>query len=202
MKRIIYSLISLIAITLILSGCAVLKEPTWTKLEVTSEVEQFTDGSMYTTAEAQMPEYIKGEARDDSRFRDAVVSLKSVQPVKRVLIKRRTEDTVVVDIDLYAMINSEWQIVKELRGIETTDIDIKINTTNTDKIKIRVQRATRTASGKSAVVSQPQAGGAGGGRKVGNDPGAAERILREPVKFAEIEVYGISEEPIAQKTGK
>jgi len=149
-----------------------------------------------------MPEYIKGEARDDSRFRDAVVSLKSVQPVKRVLIKRRTEDTVVVDIDLYAMINSEWQIVKELRGIETTDIDIKINTTNTDKIKIRVQRATRTASGKSAVVSQPQAGGAGGGRKVGNDPGAAERILREPVKFAEIEVYGISEEPIAQKTGK
>ncbi len=199
MKRFIYTLVSLIVLTSLLAGCAALKEPNWAKLEVTSEAEQFTDGSMYTTAETQMPEYVKGEGRDDSRFRDAIVSLKSMQPVKRILIRRRNEDVVAADLDIYAMIDKEWKLIKEIRGIESTDIDVKISTTRTDKIKIRAQRATRTASGKSAVASGAQGAG---GRRIGNDPGAAERLLREPLKFAEIEVYGISEEPVEQQEEK
>jgi hypothetical protein len=199
MKKIIFTFASLIVLASFLAGCAVLKEPSWVKLEAKSEVEQFTDGSMYTTAETRMPEYSKGDARDDSRFRDAVVSLKTVQPVKRIVVRRRTEDVVAADIDLYAMIGEEWELIKEIRGIESADIDIKINTTKTDKIKIRAQRATRTAAGKSAVATGAQGAG---GKRIGNDPGAAERLLREPLKFAEIEVYGISDEPVAQQEKK
>lgn len=198
MKRIFYAFASLFVLTIVLAGCAALKEPNWAKLEVTSEVEQFTDGNMYTTAQTQIPEYVKGEARDDSRFTDAIVSLKTMQDVKRIVIRRRAEDTVPVDLDVYAMINEEWKILKEIRGEEKSDIDVKINSTETNKIKIRAQRATRTSSGKSSVTAQAQTG-AKQGAKRSNDPGAAERMLREPLKFAEIEVYGLAETPVEQK---
>lgn len=199
MKRIFYAFASLIVLTIILAGCAALKEPNWAKLEATSPVEQFTDGNMYTTAQTQIPEYVKGEARDDSRFTDAVVSLKTPQDVKRIVIRRRAEDTVPVDLDVYAIVNEQWKILREIRGEEKSDIDIKINSTETNKIKIRAQRATRTASGKSSVTAQAQAGGKQGANKRSNDPGAAERMLREPLKFAEIEVYGLAETPVEQK---
>ncbi|MGB9597115.1 MAG: hypothetical protein ACPL7B_12610 [Candidatus Poribacteria bacterium] len=192
MKKCIYSLASVFVLAIFIAGCASLAEPQWAKLDVTSDVEQFTDGSMYTTAQTKLPEYVKGEKVDDSRFTEAYVSLKSPQDVKRILIRRRTEDTVATDLNIYVMVDNEWKLVKEIRGNDKSDIDIVINTVKTDKIKIRAQRALRTASGKSAV--QQSGGGARGGRRVAGQAGAgeAERILREPLKFAEIEVYGIA----------
>jgi len=200
MKKNVYPLAFLFVLAVFITGCATLAEPQWVKLEVTSDVEQFTDGSMYTTAQTKIPEHVKGEKVDDSRFTEAYVSLKSPQEVKRILIRRRTEDTVATDLNIYAMVNNEWTLVKEVRGNDKSDIDVRINTVKTDKIKIRAQRSLRTAAGKSAVQ---QAGGAArGGRRVGGQAGAgeAERILREPLKFAEIEVYGIASEAVPAKT--
>ncbi len=202
MKRGLYSLASVLVFTIFIMGCAMLAEPQWTKLEVTSDVEQFTDGSMYTTAQTKLPEHVKGEKIDDSRFTEAYVSLKSPQDVKRILIRRRAEDTVATDLNIYVMVNNEWTLVKEIRGNDKSDIDVRINTVKTDKIKIRAQRALRTATGKSAV--QQAGGGARGGRRVAGQAGAgeAERILREPLKFAEIEVYGIASGTTAKEQKK
>jgi hypothetical protein len=199
MKRFIYALGSLVMLTLLVAGCASLAEPNWAKLEVTSDIEQLTDGSMYTSGQTQIPEYVKGEARDDSRFTDANVSLKTPQDVKRIVIRRRAEDTVPVDLDIFAMVKEEWKLLKEVRGEEKSDIDVKINTVETDKIKIRAQRAARTATGKSAVTAQAKTGAkqGAGARRTGND--TAERMLREPLKFAEIEVYGLAATPVEQK---
>ena len=198
MKRCAYTLAFLLVLTLFVAGCAVLAEPKWSKLEVNSDVEQFTDGSMYTSAQTQIPEYVKGEARDDSRYTDAIVSLKSPQAIKRILIRRNSEDTVPVDINLFAFMNDNWKLLKEIRGEEKSEIDIRLSTIETSKIKIKAQRATRTATGKSAVVQS------GGEKKTGKRAGAggaveADRILREPLKFAEIEVYGIALAPVATK---
>lgn len=192
MKKCIYALAFVFVLAILIAGCATLAEPQWAKLDVTSDVEQFTDGSMYTTAQTKIPEYVRGEKVDDSRFTEAYVSLKSPQDVKRILIRRRTEDTVATDLNIYVMVDNEWKLVKEIRGNDKSDIDIVINTVKTDKIKIRAQRSLRTASGKSAV--QQSGGGARSGRRVAGQAGAgeAERILREPLKFAEIEVYGIA----------
>jgi hypothetical protein len=203
MKQHVYLFASLFILVLFIAGCASLAEPKWAKLDVTSDIEQFTDGSMYTTGQTQNPEYVKGEKLDDSRFTEAYVSLKSVQDVKRIVVRRRTEDTAATDLNVFAMVNKEWEPVKEIRGDEKSDIDIRINTVKTDKIKIRAQRSLRTASGKSAVQ---QGGGAAankqGGRRAGQaGAGEAERVLREPLKFAEIEVYGLSSAtPIATTT--
>jgi len=176
-----------------------LAEPTWSKLEVASDVEQFTDGSMYTTAQTQVPEYVKGEAKDDSRFTDAVVSLKTPQDIRRILIKRRTEDAVAVDLDVYVLSGEDWKLVKEIRGDENSDIDIKISSIEASKIKIRAQRSTRTAAGKSAIATP--AAKQGNKRAVGGGGSVeADRILREPVKFAEIEVYGVAATPVPAET--
>lgn len=202
MKQRVYLFASLFALVLFIAGCASLAEPQWAKLDVTSDIEQFTDGSMYTEGQTQNPEYVKGEKIDDSRFTEAYVSLKSPQDIKRIVIRRRTESTVATDLNVFAMVNKEWQPVKEVRGDEKSDIDIRINTVKTDKIKIRAQRSLKTSTGKSAVQQQ---GGANkqGGRRVAGQAGAgeAERILREPLKFAEIEVYGLaSATPMATTT--
>jgi hypothetical protein len=199
MKRFAYILAFLFVLALIVSGCSMLAEPTWSKLEVTSDVEQFTDGSMYTTAQTQIPEYVKGEAKDDSRFTDAAVSLKTPQDIRRILIKRRTEDTVPVDLDVYVLSGEDWKLVKEIRGDEKSDIDIKISSIEASKIKIRAQRAARTAAGKSAIATS----GAKQGNKRATGGGGnveAERILREPLKFAEIEVYGLAATPAPVET--
>lgn len=192
MKKGTYPLTFVFIIAIFIAGCATLAEPKWERLDVTSDVEQFTDGSMYTTAQTKLPEYVKGEKIDDSRFTEAYVSLKSPQDVKRIVIRRRTEDTVATDLNIYVWVDNEWRLVKEIRGNDKSDIEIVINTVKTDKIKIRAQRALRTATGKSAV--QQSGGAARSGRRIAGQAGAgeAERILREPLKFAEIEVYGIA----------
>ena len=205
MKRFTYTLTFLLALTLIVSGCSKLAEPNWSKLEVISDVEQFTDGSMYTTAQTQIPEYVKGESKDDSRFTDAIVSLKKPQDIRRILIKRRAEDAVPVDLNVYILSGKEgedWKLAKEVRGEEKTDIDVKISSTPAAKIKIKAQRASRTASGKSAIAAKPNAGAGNKqtGRKATGGSLQADRVLREPVKFAEIEIYGISSTPVATKT--
>lgn len=201
MKQHVYLFASLFILVLFIAGCASLAEPQWAKLDVTSDIEQFTDGSMYTTGQTQNPEYVKGEKIDNSRFTEAYVSLKSPQDVKRIIVRRRTEDTAATDLNVFAMVNKEWEPVKEIRGDEKSDIDVRINTVKTDKIKIRAQRSLKTASGKSAVQ---QGGGANrqGGRRAGQaGAGETERVLREPLKFAEIEVYGLaSATPIATTT--
>ena len=201
MKQHVYLFASLFILVLFMAGCASLAEPQWAKLDVTSDIEQFTDGSMYTSGQTQNPEYVKGEKLDNSRFTEAYVSLKSVQDVKRIIVRRGTEDTVPTDLNVFAMVNKEWEPVKEIRGDEKSDIDVRINTVKTDKIKIRAQRSLKTSTGKSAVQ---QGGGAKqGGRRAAGQAGAgeAERVLREPLKFAEIEVYGLaSATPIATTT--
>jgi hypothetical protein len=202
MKQHVYLFASLFILVLFIAGCASLAEPQWAKLDVTSDIEQFTDGSMYTTGQTQNPEYVKGEKLDDSRFTEAYVSLKSPQDVKRIIVRRRTEDTAATDLNVFAMVNKEWELVKEVRGDEKSDIDVRINTVKTDKIKIRAQRSLRTASGKSAVQQSGGANKQGGARRAGQaGAGEAERVLREPLKIAEIEVYGLaSATPIATTT--
>jgi len=201
MKQRVYLFASLFVLALFIAGCASLAEPQWAKLDVISDIEQFTDGSMYTEGQTQNPEYVKGEKLDDSRFTEAYVSLKSPQDIKRIVVRRRAESTVATDLNVFVMLNNEWELVKEIRGDEKSEIDVRINTVKTNKIKIRAQRSLRTASGKSAV----QQGGAAnkqGGRRAGQaGAGEAERILREPLKFAEIEVYGLaSATPVATTT--
>jgi hypothetical protein len=201
MKQRVYLFASLLALVLFIAGCASLAEPQWAKLDVTSDIEQFTDGSMYTTGQTQNPEYVKGEKLDDSRFTEAYVSLKSPQDIKRILIRRRAEDAVATDLNIFAMVNKEWQPVKEVRGDEKAEIDVRVNTVKTDKIKIRAQRSLKTSTGKSAVQQGGGANKQGGARRAGQaGAGEAERVLREPLKFAEIEVYGIAAAPLATTT--
>ncbi|MEK7397502.1 MAG: hypothetical protein AAB116_11260 [Candidatus Poribacteria bacterium] len=104
MKQHVYLFASLFILVLFIAGCASLAEPQWAKLDVTSDIEQFTDGSMYTTGQTQNPEYVKGEKIDNSRFTEAYVSLKSPQDVKRIIVRRRTEDTAATDLNVFAMV--------------------------------------------------------------------------------------------------
>jgi len=187
-RRICLAIGLLALLSYVFAGCSMLAEPKMAKYEITSDLEQFTDGSMYTTAQTQIPEYVKGQKMEDSRFTEAIVKLKSAQEVRKVVIRRRTEDAVAVDINLFAMSGDQWKLMKEIRGEVKSDIEMKVSPISTDKIKIEAQRATRTADGKSAVSTttgkSSSKRGAGGG-------GEVDRILREPLKFAEIEVYGL-----------
>jgi len=82
------------------------------------------------------------------------------------------------------MKNDEWKMIHDLTRGEMDD-DLKISVrTNTDKLKIRVQRASRTSKGKSSVTSGTSRSGRSSRTQV-------ETILREPIKFAEVEVYGL-----------
>lgn len=171
-------------------GCSILAEPEWAKLDATSDLEQLTDGSMYTTAQPRVPQYVKGETREDSRFTEAIVKLRSPQEVRRIVIRRRQEDSVAIDVNVYAKLGEDWKVMKEIRGEVKNDIDIRISPVKTDQIKVEVQRAARTADGKSAISVST---GRSGTRRVGGQAGAGEieRLLREPVKIAEIEIYGL-----------
>lgn len=97
---------------------------------------------------------------------------------------------IALDINVFAMIDDEWKIVKKVRGVGDQDISILVRTV-TDKIKVRAQRASRTAKGKSGIA-QAARGQRGSGRRPD-----MSRLLREPVMIAEIEVYGLKpkEEP-------
>lgn len=182
-------IISLTYLVILISGCAFLAEPKYERYEVTSDVEQFTDGSMYTSAKTQIPAYVKGRGIEDSRFTEAVVKLKSPREVRKVTVRRRTEDTVPVDINVLAKVGEEWKMLKQIRGEVKSDISIQFSPVVTKEIKIEAQRATRTADGKSAISVGP---GRGAGRRGATGGGEVERLLREPVKIAEIEVYGLA----------
>jgi hypothetical protein len=132
------------------------------------------------------------------------VSLKKPQDIRRILIRRRAEDAVPVDMNVFILSGKEgedWKLVKEIRGEEKVDIDVKLSSTPAAKIKIKAQRASRTASGKSAIAAKPNAaaGNKQGAKRATGGSLEADRVLREPLKFAEIEIYGISSTPVAAK---
>ena len=186
-------LVAIVLVSVLATGCAVvssmLSDPEWSEnyaLKGECNVEQMVDGSMYTTGKTQPPEYVKGERADDSRFNDVILTLKEPKDIRRINIRRRSEDTVAMDLDIYAWVDGEWQISKEVRGAvgqdneKGNDVDIRVKMV-TDRVKIRAQRATRTAKGKSALS------------KTGVRTTEMERALREPIVFAEIELYGLKE---------
>jgi len=174
-------------------GCggvsSMLKDPEWTEnyaLAGECDIEQLNDGSMYTTAATHPAEYIRGQQMDDSRFTDTNITLKEPKDIRRIVVRRRSEDSVPVDLDILAMINGELQTVKEVRGEVKDDIDIRLKVV-TEQFRIRAQKATRTAGGKAAIAKSSSARGRARGADM-------DRVLREPPKFAEIELYGFKAE--------
>ena len=168
------------------AGCAMLASPEWGDnyaLEATCTVPELIDGNMYSTGKTLPAEYIKGQPADDSRYTDVILTFEEPKDIRKLVVRRRSEDNAPVDINVFAMINDKWkEISSSTRGASKDDISIHLRAT-TSKIKIRSQRATRTAKGKSALAA-------------GREPGArrftqVETILRKPLKYAEIEVYGI-----------
>ena len=175
-------------------GCgaisSMLKEPEWTEnyaLAGECDIEQLNDGSMYTTAATHPAEYIRGQQMDDSRFTDTNITLKEPKDIRRIVVRRRSEDSVPVDLDILAMLNGELEIIKEVRGAVKDDIDVRVKVV-TDQFRIRAQRATRTAGGKVAITKSTSST-RGRARTADMD-----RVLREPPKFAEIELYGFKSE--------
>ncbi len=167
------------------AGCAILASPEWSEnyaLEATLNVPEMNDGSMYSSGKTQPAEYIRGQRADDSRYSDVLITFKEIKDVRKILIRRRSEDNTAVDINIFAMMNDEWKLISDAtRGADKDDISILIRA-KTDKIKIRSQRATRTAGGKTAIS---RSGDSGNRRR------QIESILREPLKYAEVEVYGL-----------
>lgn len=168
------------------AGCGMLAAPEWSDnyaLEATSSVPEVNDGTMYSSGKTQPAKYIKGVRPDDSRFTDVILTFKEPKELRKVVVRRRSEDNVAVDINVFAMIKDEWTLISDsTRGEIKDDINIGIRA-HTDKLKIRSQRAIRTAKGKTAIAKSADRG-AGRRRQV-------ETILRQPLKYAEIEVYGI-----------
>ena len=172
-------------VLVIAAGCAMLASPEWSEnyaLEAECTVPDMIDGSMYSSGQTQIPEYIKGEAADDTRFLDVVLTFSEPKELRKVVLRRRPEDNVPIDVNIFAMIGGDWKLISETtRGAGADDVDIHIRT-NTNQLKIRTQRSTRTAKGKSALA----------GADTGvNRRTQMESILRQPVKFAEVEVYGL-----------
>lgn len=192
MQRFLTAVVLLPLLAVFAAGCgsisSALKEPEWSKnyaLEGECDVEQLNDGSMYTTGKTHPAEYVRGGQTDDSRFTDAIITFKTPVDIRRIVVRRRSEDSVPVDLDILVITNGEWETIKEVRGEIKDDIEIRIKAA-ADKFKIRAQRATRTSKGKAAVAKSTS----GGGRA---RSAAVERVLREPLTFAEIEMYGLKE---------
>lgn len=195
MQRFYLTIGMLASLALFLAGCggvsSMLSEPPLTEnyaLSGTSDVPNLTDGSMYTTEKAKIPEYVRGGDQEESRFSEVTVTLKEPKDIRKIAIRRRPDDVVAVDVDIEAMVNGEWNNIKEIRGSIDSDMDARVKVV-TDQIKVKIQRATRTADGKSAIATGP---GASSGRRRGAE---VDRILYDPVKLAEIELYGFKEEP-------
>ncbi|MFC1719183.1 hypothetical protein ACFL6S_36370 [Candidatus Poribacteria bacterium] len=167
------------------AGCAMLASPEWSEnfaLEATLNVPEMNDGSMYSSGKTQPAVYIRGERADDSRYTDVLVTFKEPKDVRKITIRRRSEDNTPVDVNVFAMMNEEWKLISDAtRGADKDDVNILIRA-KTDKLRIRSQRATRTAGGKTAINRS----GDGGNRRR-----QIESILREPIKYAEVEVYGL-----------
>jgi len=203
MKRVFVAIVFVPLLALLAMGCSLMKsalsEPEWSgnyALEGECDIPQLNDGSMYTTAQTHPPEYVRGEQMDDSRFSDAIITFKEPKDVRRIVLRRRSEDSVPVDVDIVVMAGDEWQTIKEARGEVGDNVDIRLKVV-ADKLRIRVQRATRTAKGKAAIAKSSS-----GGETMGRGRAAElERLLREPVKLAEIEVYGLKAKEESQTSG-
>lgn len=173
------------------TGCgsisSILAEPEWSEnyaLEAESNVPELIDGSMYSRGEAKPPAHTRGQRGDDSRFTDILLTFKEPKDIKKIVLRRRSEDSTAVDVNVFAMINDKWKMINDLTRGEMDD-DLKISVrTNTDKLKLRVQRASRTAQGKSSITSGTNRGGRTSRIQI-------QSILRQPIKFAEVEVYGL-----------
>jgi hypothetical protein len=190
MQRVCVAVVLASLLIVFAAGCgsmsSMLAEPEWSDnfaLEAESSVPEMIDGSMYSSGQTEPAVYVRGERADDSRFMDVVLTFKDVKEIRKLTLRRRSEDVVPVDVNVFAMIKDEWKMVSDsTRGADKNDINIPVRAT-TDKIKIRTQRSTRTAGGKSAIG---RSGDTGGGRRR-----QVETILRQPVKYAEVEVYGL-----------
>ena len=184
MQRVFVAVVLVALLMAFVAGCGMLAEPEWSEnyaLGAQSNVPNVIDGSMYSSGETQTAEYVKGERADDSRFNDIILTFKEPKLLRRVILRRRTEDNVAIDVNVFAMMDDEWvQISDTTRGEVSDDVAINIRTT-TDQLKLRVQRAIRS-KGKSAMVASSDS--TGRRRNM-------ERVLRQPVKFAEVEVYGV-----------
>ena len=184
MQRVFVAVVLVPLLMAFVAGCSMLAEPEWSDnyaLEAQSNVPNMIDGSMYSSGETQTAEYVKGERADDSRFNDIILTFKEPKLLRRVVLRRRSEDNVAIDVNVFAMMDDKWtQISDTTRGEVADDVNINIRTT-TSQLKIRVQRAIRS-KGKSAMVASSD--NTGRRRNM-------ERVLRQPVKFAEVEVYGV-----------
>lgn len=184
MQRVLVALVLALSLMAFVAGCGILAEPQWSDnyaLEAKSNVPEMNDGSMYSSGETQPPEYVRGERADDSRYNDVIFTFKEPKLLRKVVLRRRSEDKAAIDVNIFAMMDDKWRQISDVtRGEVGETVNIHIRTT-TSQLKIRVQRAARS-KGKSAIVADSDRGGRQ--RNV-------ERILRKPVKFAEVEVYGL-----------
>ena len=201
MQRVLAAIVLVPLLALLIAGCSIMKsalsEPKWSEnyaIDGECDIPQLNDGSMYSTGKTHPPEYVRGGPMDDSRFSDAIITLKEPKDIRRIVVRRRPEDSVPVDVDIVIMEGDEWKTIKEVRGEVGEDLDIRIKTV-ADKIRVRVQRATRTAKGKVAITKS-SSGTTGRGRSA-----ELERLLREPLTLAEIEIYGLKPEEEAQTSG-
>lgn len=188
MQRIFTVIILATLLAIIAVGCSILAEPEYSDnyaIRAECTVPEMIDGSIRTAGKMQPPEYVRGEAADDSRYNDAIITLKEPETIRKITVRRRPGEDVSVDINVEAMIDGKWKLIKEVRSAEDQDIDILVNT-HTDQIKVRAQRSTLTSKGKSGVA---QAAKGQGGRTRSQD---VTRLLREPVMIAEIELYGLA----------
>lgn len=167
-------------------GCSMLAEPEWSDnftKEAECNVPKMIDGSMYSSGETQPPIYVRGERADDSRFTDVIITFKEPKDIRRITLRRRKEDVVAIDVNVFHMVGEEWkQISDTTRGEVAENVNISVRA-RADKIKIRSQRATRTSKGKSGLTTGAQTGA---GRRT-----QMEQLLRRPIKYAEVEVYGL-----------
>ncbi len=197
MRKAFVVTILLISLALLATGCssmkAVFADPEWSDnyaLQGRCDVPKLIDGSMYTTGETILPEHVRGAKADDSRFTNVTITLKEPKEIRRVVIRRRSEDAAVLDVNILAMVDGDWKQIKTIRGElgknndSGNDIAMMVKAL-TDKIMVKAQRATRTADGKSALAASP---GASGGR---DRSAQIERMLQQPIKLAEIELYGV-----------
>lgn len=194
MQRIFAATILATLLAVVASGCAILADPDYSEnysLKAKCDVPEMIDGSIRTAGKLQRAKYVRGQPPDDSRYNDAIITIREPKDIRKIIVRRRTNEAIALDINVFAMIDGKWKLISEVRGAEKQDINIFVRTV-TDKIKLRAQRATRTSKGKSGIAQASGRSGGGGGRQQ-----ELSRLLREPAMIAEIEIYGLKpkEEP-------
>jgi len=199
MRQVIMTGVLVSLLVVFAAGCgsisSMLAEPEWSEnyaLKAQCDIPEMNDGSMYSSGKTQTPEFTRGQRADDSRFSDVVFTFQEPKSIRKITLRRRSEDSAPVDINVFAMIKDDWKLISDTtRGAIKDDINIAVRTV-TNKIKIRAQRATRTAKGKAALG---QSADRGAGRRT-----QVERLLREALTFAEVEIYGLKPKTESKKS--